>query len=83
VAFAINLSNAHPKAVQIRFGHSSIQVTYDRYGHLFPQMDEDIAENLDAAYRAARTSLSDRAPVLPLSRPAGSKPRSASPFASA
>jgi integrase len=54
VAFAINLSNAHPKAVQIRFGHSSIQQTYDRYGHLFPQMDEAIADDLDQAYRARR-----------------------------
>jgi integrase len=55
VAFAINLSNAHPKAVQVRFGHSSIQQTYDRYGHLFPQMDQAIADDLDAAYQAART----------------------------
>ena len=54
VALAINLSNAHPKAVQVRFGHSSIQQTYDRYGHLFPQMDQAIAEDLDAAYEAAR-----------------------------
>lgn len=54
VAFAINLSDAHPKAVQVRFGHSSIQVTYDRYGHLFPQMDEAIADDLDAAYRLSR-----------------------------
>ena len=54
VAFAINLSNAHPKAVQIRFGHSSIQQTYDRYGHLFPQMDEAIAGDLDQAFRARR-----------------------------
>jgi integrase len=56
VAFAINLSNAHPKAVQIRFGHSSIQQTYDRYGHLFPQMDEAIADDLDEAYRTSRNA---------------------------
>jgi integrase len=56
VAFAINLSNAHPKAVQIRFGHSSIQQTYDRYGHLFPQMDEAIADDLDQAYRARQNA---------------------------
>ncbi|MDQ0998092.1 integrase [Phyllobacterium ifriqiyense] len=29
-----------PKAVQARMGHSSIQVTYDTYGHLFPAADE-------------------------------------------
>jgi integrase len=26
----------HPKAIQEQLGHSSIQVTIDRYGHLFP-----------------------------------------------
>lgn len=29
-----------PKAVQARMGHSSIQVTFDTYGHLFPTLDE-------------------------------------------
>lgn len=29
-----------PKAVQSRMGHSSIQVTFDTYGHLFPAIDE-------------------------------------------
>lgn len=29
-----------PKAVQARMGHSSIQVTFDTYGHLFPALDE-------------------------------------------
>jgi integrase len=27
---------AHLKAIQVHLGHSSIQVTMDRYGHLFP-----------------------------------------------
>lgn len=38
------------KAVQTRMGHSSIQVTFDTYGHLFPTTDED--EELAAAERA-------------------------------
>lgn len=29
-----------PKQVQARMGHSSIQVTFDTYGHLFPAADE-------------------------------------------
>ena len=29
-----------PKAVQERLGHSSITMTYDRYGHLFPRGDD-------------------------------------------
>lgn len=39
-----------PKAVQMRMGHSSIQVTFDTYGHLFPSLDE--GEELAAAQKA-------------------------------
>lgn len=38
------------KAVQSRMGHSSIQVTFDTYGHLFPSADE--GEEMAAAERA-------------------------------
>ena len=30
-----------PKEVQERLGHSSITMTYDRYGHLFPRRDDN------------------------------------------
>ena len=40
---------ASPKAIQAHLGHSSIQVTFDRYGHLFPEDLEDLADRLDAA----------------------------------
>jgi len=43
VALAI-ASNAHPKTIQARMGHASINVTLDRYGHLLPELDEAIAE---------------------------------------
>jgi integrase len=36
-----------PKVIQTRMGHSSITITFDRYGHLFPNTD-DRAE-MDAA----------------------------------
>jgi integrase len=39
-----------PKIVQERLGHSSITMTYDRYGHLFPRGDD--AKELDAAEQA-------------------------------
>jgi integrase len=29
-----------PKRVQTLMGHSSIQITFDVYGHLFPQEDD-------------------------------------------
>jgi hypothetical protein len=40
-------------------GHSSINVTLDRYGHLFPELDEAIAASFAerlAAATAKRTS---------------------------
>ena len=40
-------AGAHPKAIQARMGHSSINVTLDRYGHLFPELDEAIADSFD------------------------------------
>ena len=39
-----------PKAVQERLGHSSITMTMDVYGHLFPRGDD--AEELNAAEEA-------------------------------
>ncbi|MGH6792559.1 MAG: tyrosine-type recombinase/integrase [Methyloceanibacter sp.] len=39
-----------PKIVQERLGHSSITLTYDRYGHLFPRGDD--SKEIDAAERA-------------------------------
>jgi integrase len=51
----------HPKAIQQRLGHSSVTVTLDRYGHLFPSLDDALADALNATYRTtqdARRSLS-------------------------
>jgi integrase len=52
VALAI-AAGAHPKAIQSRMGHSSINVTLDRYGHLFPELDEAIAEAFDQSLQEA------------------------------
>ena len=46
---------AHPKAIQARMGHSSINVTLDRYGHLFPELDEAIAASFSDRLSAARS----------------------------
>jgi hypothetical protein len=43
---------AHPKAIQAQLGHSSIQVTLDLYGHLFPDDMDRLAKQLDAAHEA-------------------------------
>jgi integrase len=53
---------AHPKAIQERLGHSSITVTLDRYGHLFPKLDEALTERLDALHQEAAHAISAVAP---------------------
>jgi integrase len=46
-------AGANPLTVKQRMGHSSITVTMDRYGHLFPHLEEDLTDRMDEAYRAA------------------------------
>ena len=36
-----------------RMGHSSITVTYNTYGHLFPERDAEITERLEELHRRA------------------------------
>ena len=55
VALAIAIA-AHPKSIQERMGHSSITVTLDRYGHLFPSLGVAIADRLETSYQAAVTA---------------------------
>ena len=33
-----------------RLGHSSVTVSIDRYGHLFPSLDEQLTEGLDETW---------------------------------
>jgi integrase len=49
-------AGAHPKLIQTRLGHSSIQITLDRYSHLFPSVEEALAEQLDAVYQAGNAA---------------------------
>ncbi|HVL38059.1 MAG TPA: tyrosine-type recombinase/integrase, partial [Fimbriimonadaceae bacterium] len=42
---------AHPKAIQQHLGHSTISVTLDRYGHLFPDQQDQVADALDEIIR--------------------------------
>ncbi len=53
-------SGAHPKAIQEQLGHSSIQVTMDRYGHLLPGIADALAETLDRTFAAAAVSTAGR-----------------------
>ncbi len=51
---------AHPKAVQERMGHRSIQTTFNVYGHLLPKLQEEIDDQLDEAFRKGRSLASWR-----------------------
>ena len=44
---------AHPKEMAELMGHSSVQITLDRYSHVMPRLTAALAERIDAAYRAA------------------------------
>jgi integrase len=54
IAFWIAVG-ADPKRIASRAGHTSVAVVLDRYGHLFPEGEEKLAERLDVVFRAAGT----------------------------
>jgi hypothetical protein len=41
-------AGAHPKYLQAQMGHSSIRVTLDLYGHLFPDANRGVLDALTA-----------------------------------
>lgn len=45
---------ADPKLIQSQLGHSSISITYDIYGHLFPDRLDELASQLDKLIREGR-----------------------------
>lgn len=44
---------AHPRAIMERLGHSTIEVTLGRYGHVFPSLDAGVVDGLQRSYEAA------------------------------
>ncbi len=48
-------AGAHPQHIKRHLGHSSITVTMDQYGHLFPSEADAIAERLDHILRDSQT----------------------------
>lgn len=47
-------AGAHPKLIADMLGHSSITVTMNLYGHLFPAMHDDVAAKVDEIRQAGR-----------------------------
>ncbi len=60
VALAI-AEGDHPEAIQTTMGHSTTNVTLDRYGHLLLELDEAIATSLGDRLRDARGRRGDGA----------------------
>jgi integrase len=50
----------HMEEVKDYLGHSTIRITSDRYGHLFPRARQELADGLDAIYAAASKGASTR-----------------------
>lgn len=42
----------HPKIVQDRLGHSSIQMTLDKYRHITQNMQQQAAENFESIIKS-------------------------------
>ena len=68
-AVAILISQGvHPEAIKRFLGHSSIMVTMDIYGHLFPSEQEALADALDDAFAQSQTdkrrTKTDRDPAM-------------------
>jgi integrase len=60
-AVALSIAEgAHPAVIQRHLGHSSITVTMNVYGHLFPSDQEDLAARLDARFRRSLDGHVDR-----------------------
>jgi len=67
----------HLDEVKTHLGHSSIRVTSDRYGHLFPEARSGIADALDATYRATPAAHSRPRGELVAAAKAHQRPRRA------
>jgi len=50
----------HPKVVSERLGHPTINITLDSYSHIMPDMQDEAAEKLDGALKAAMGAASRR-----------------------
>jgi integrase len=49
-------AGANPKEVSTWAGHSSVSFTLDRYGHLYDEHGDDVADRLDTMLSQARPS---------------------------
>ncbi len=48
-------ARANAKALSVVMGHASIEITFNRYGHLMPGSEDEVRQRL-AAYLAASSA---------------------------
>ncbi|HVC07160.1 MAG TPA: tyrosine-type recombinase/integrase [Solirubrobacterales bacterium] len=71
-------AQVNAKAIQTFLGHATIQMTFDRYGHLMPGSREQARDLVDAYLEAAERETRAEAAVLPVfNGPAGREGRAA------
>jgi integrase len=49
-------NTAHPKVISDQLGHASVQITMDRYSHLFDHAYSDVSDELEKAWTATETA---------------------------
>ena len=54
--------SGHPLAVMKRLGHSSVTVTSNTDGHLFPALEEALTVSLDRSYLSAKRAMPEPLP---------------------
>lgn len=82
-AALLTAQGAHPRAIMERLGHSSITISLNVYGHLFPNLDEALTDGLEATFRQAEKAgraTDSRAPAVQMwcrtsAPPPASEPR--------
>ncbi|MDA0749005.1 MAG: site-specific integrase, partial [bacterium] len=52
-ASALIVQGAHPRYIQKQLGHASISITMDVYGHLFPEMGQEMAQKIETHFFGA------------------------------
>lgn len=62
-AAAMIRANPNPELVKRQLGHSTIQVTFDLYGHLFPDEADRLAEGLEGVWNASQADQGRTMPV--------------------
>ena len=60
----LSMTGAHPKVVQTLMRHSTINLTMDTYGHLFPSQESDAVNRLERLFQNDSASDSSQGATL-------------------